>query len=81
MPGARAQGRLLHDAVDVAELEVVLRRDLEVLGAVLNEFRGGALSGFKTSFNGGGPFGRNDRIVAVRKHEPFVGKADGLGAA
>ena len=81
MPGPRPQGGLLHNAVNVAEFQVVLGGDFEVIGAVLNELRRGALPGLEAALNGGGPFGRDDRIVAVRKHQPLVRQANGLGPA
>ena len=81
MPGPRAQGRFLHDAVDVAEAQIVLGRDVQVFGAVLDEFGRGALPGLEPPFDGRGPFRRNDGIIAVREHQALVGQADGLGPA
>ena len=81
VPGARTQGRFLHHAVNVAELQVVLRRHLEVLGAAFDEFGCGALASLDAAFNGGCTLGRNNRIVAVREHQALVGQANGFRTA
>ena len=75
------QGGFLHHAVDVAEGEVVLRGDVQVLGAMLDELGRGALAGLEAAFDGGAAFGRDDRVVAVGEHEALVGQTDGLGTA
>ena len=79
--GTGAQRRLLDDAVDVAEVEVVLGRDLEVFGALLHQLLARALVAPAVALDGGRPLGRDDRVVAVGEHEAPVGKGYGLGAA
>jgi len=81
VPGARAQRRLLHHAVDIAKLEVVLRRHLEVGGAALDKLGRGALTCLDAALDGCGALGRNNRVVAVRQHQALVGQTNGLGAA
>ena len=50
--GTRAQARLLNDLVDVTEAQVVFRGDVQLGGATLDEFRGGALARFQAAFDG-----------------------------
>ena len=53
----RAQGRLLHHSVDITEAQIVLGRDVQIFGAVLDQLGSGSLSGLEPSFDGCGASG------------------------
>ncbi len=80
MFGTRPKRRFLNDAVDVSHSQVIGGRDLEIAGAVFHKLGRCPLSGPDAALDGGGALGRNDRVVAVRQHQPLVSQGDGFGA-
>ena len=74
MVRTRTEHGFLNDLVDVAELQVVFRGEMQISGAAFHEVRGSARAAAQMPFDGGRALGGDHGIVAVGEHETAVGQ-------